>query len=800
MVQSGLALADVQVVHEADYDNDIFDYTRLCIDELFGPNVVVKMNDPAGGAPITLSTNLTNGSVVTLPSYLNCLDGTELRMYTDDNGTRVEVNDLRTYEAMSLGHFSKQGSCTEASWLDGRCNIYNFGQTFLKATSSAPVDMFLMCRKYNDSVSFTGDQDYEVSTSYGRSSPPPDGSVDSQPWLTKAQRHASFYNSKIKSNFNYLTQFDDVAMVWRNKATGKACFFQAALIYGQGIPLPYVKTVLMDETKLPPPLPSEVSGDNPVKPSVWQRDGSVWVKPTTMVQVAKCYACHGNDPFMHSPWIDQAPGLVPTIVGNQNKPIGYIGGPSVNNWVSQSAPESTHVSVKTDSVPKPEKISVPIPANPNLPAVQPNLRMDVILSPSLVTQVCTSCHRINANNAQWIDRATGIYDKSLAHTNWNFSFPQKYWMPPGGVMSQDDWDVNLEYSARATRYCVTNIKKNRTSAPLGCRYQDIGFRVGPNNTWYLNGSATGQTLPAGQSPALPSTIVATGGADVTMGLGPVDTCIPPRISSLAPAKFLNIGGGTLRINGKYFTNNLEVYIHRIDDPTLGGESARCTKMPPPGGTVTNPFKLNFGGTQFSCVVPPMAPGTYSVTVRANGLRARGSSGSSSSSPSIYNVDDALMPNSLTIEAPAISVTSISPNFGSFDKTTTVIIKGAGFVKATVQGLIQVPNVFLGTSYGSVNCTPVAVSNVIASLGTTLTCKVPPSTFGCAKADVRVTNPGMYGNTATLANGFEYRCPSSSSSFSSSSPAATSSSSSTSASSTSTSSSNLSSTQQSSTGF
>lgn len=173
------------------------------------------------------------------------------------------------------------------------------------------------------------------------------------------------------------TTFNDIAMIGHNPKTGKTCFFQNGL---------YGKT---DAARVA----------NPADP----RSGeTTW----SSFEVHTCNACHDNDAFAHSPWIDQAmyPDgryVVPRI---QSDPDFSSDGPY---WI---------LGMKGREMRK-----------------------------KLVSQeaaVCTSCHRLSDGNTlsgretgggSWVERSIGEDDAFNRHVTSavQSDFARARWMPPG---------------------------------------------------------------------------------------------------------------------------------------------------------------------------------------------------------------------------------------------------------------------------------------------------------------------------------------------------------------------------------
>jgi hypothetical protein len=179
--------------------------------------------------------------------------------------------------------------------------------------------------------------------------------------------------------------FGDIAMIGHRKSTGETCFFQAFPTE------PW--------TRAPAPLePPEATP--PGAPTA----EAFWLPPGSTAGIA-CHRCHDNDPWIHSPWIDQArhpldPSrtLVPPG-GGRDAPYVVVGR-AFRAW-------------------------------------EKDLRH---LNPA--GNGCVACHRIGTGGtcgafARYSTGDAGFYPVSDSAA----AFPASHWMPPGAAGTEAAWDA-----------------------------------------------------------------------------------------------------------------------------------------------------------------------------------------------------------------------------------------------------------------------------------------------------------------------------------------------------------------------
>lgn len=212
------------------------------------------------------------------------------------------------------------------------------------------------------------------------------------------------------------TKFNDMAIIGHNPKTGRSCFFQNSL---------YAKT---DAGHVPSPA-------DPLKSE------TVWAnfKPES------CHRCHDNEPFVHSPWVDQVkePGGGYTVPRIDNDPAYTRGG-----W----------------------KFSL-------LGMKSMNWQMHRVLT-SPEASACTQCHRFSDgttmvgegddNTSSWVARSVGLDTAFNANVTPAFlSFSNSHWMPPSlAGLDETTWDASdMGQAVRFIMDCSTSGQCQFTDMP-----------------------------------------------------------------------------------------------------------------------------------------------------------------------------------------------------------------------------------------------------------------------------------------------------------------------------------------------
>ncbi|MEM6990918.1 MAG: PPC domain-containing protein, partial [Myxococcota bacterium] len=191
-------------------------------------------------------------------------------------------------------------------------------------------------------------------------------------------------------------EYNDIAMLGHNPVTGKTCFFQNAL---------YSRT---DGTAIPHPGDRRDSETSPeTSPTLWSGIHG------GLGSGIECASCHDSDPFIHTPWIDQAKredGT--TVVPKMGEHEGFVLG-------SNDAPYAL-INQHGQNWTMPQQLV------------------------SEEAAACTNCHRIGDGRwtEDWIDRLDGTdEDWAAITTESHQNFEDVFWMPPelDGV-TEETWD------------------------------------------------------------------------------------------------------------------------------------------------------------------------------------------------------------------------------------------------------------------------------------------------------------------------------------------------------------------------
>ncbi len=200
------------------------------------------------------------------------------------------------------------------------------------------------------------------------------------------------------------SRFDDVAMIGHRESTGATCFFQA----------------YPDAAVARVPSPSEAEGGD-----------LAWVDPQT-VDAVECVRCHGADPWIHSPWVDQlrdpADPDQPYVPSGADRLRPYrVVGEALDRW------------------------------------------NDLLVHISPEGNACVSCHRIGLQESceRLVPYATGR-GGTLPLSATGSTFPQSHWMPPESLASVDDWSEAWDGAVQELVDCCRSPDQphcNRSSMP-----------------------------------------------------------------------------------------------------------------------------------------------------------------------------------------------------------------------------------------------------------------------------------------------------------------------------------------------
>lgn len=180
-------------------------------------------------------------------------------------------------------------------------------------------------------------------------------------------------------------QYNDIAMIGHNPNTGKTCYFQNAL---------YSRT---DGVNVPHPADREPSDASPqTSPSLWSGIHG------GLGSGIECAECHDADPFIHTPWIDQAKrDDGSAVVPKMGERDAYVMG-------ANDAPYSI-LNLEGQNWTMPEQLV------------------------SDEAAACTNCHRIGSGKwtQEWITRLDGTDQAWLEITTQSHrDFEDVFWMPP----------------------------------------------------------------------------------------------------------------------------------------------------------------------------------------------------------------------------------------------------------------------------------------------------------------------------------------------------------------------------------
>jgi hypothetical protein len=216
---------------------------------------------------------------------------------------------------------------------------------------------------------------------------------------------------RVRTDKNY-PNFEDVAIVGHNRATGATCFFQTLRYQGgqDGI----------DATRVPPP--AEAPADTPAGKI---KAADFWYTPQQTANIG-CYTCHDSDPFIHTPHVSQVkkngkevvpPGPDLAAVPPDKTRYKHVGQPFEQGW-------------------------------PTLKRIRP------------LGNGCTTCHNIGMHRTcdRFARIAAGIDSPSYI-TDFGKHFPRSHWMPPdveSSGMTLSTWKSVFEASVNKILSCCAS--------------------------------------------------------------------------------------------------------------------------------------------------------------------------------------------------------------------------------------------------------------------------------------------------------------------------------------------------------
>lgn len=300
---------------------------------------------------------------------MNCLEGTIIPISV--NG-RVLSPNLTSTQARSynFGYPPNQQSCDRPAFLElgaqGQCipyaRVMRVDSYRADGSKHPDVDSLLLCRRYTARL--------------GRHS-----------WRGQAYDGSEFPG------------FEDVAIIQHNRVTGETCWFQSLAPLGEA----------KDARRVPPPDEATLP---PGTPSYAERSESFWLSPTEAAR-RDCVKCHDSDPWVHTPYIDEA-----------RRPDGT---PVVYSGIKNETHRGLYSIVGSRHFPEwtmPRGINVaPVGAG---------------------GVSCTSCHALGNREtcARWIAHSIGrVYPPNLSSYGQG-NFVLSHWMPPpsGNLTNTTAWN------------------------------------------------------------------------------------------------------------------------------------------------------------------------------------------------------------------------------------------------------------------------------------------------------------------------------------------------------------------------
>jgi hypothetical protein len=217
-------------------------------------------------------------------------------------------------------------------------------------------------------------------------------------------------------------KFEDVALIGHNKATGATCFFQML----KHDPPEHG----LDATRVPPPSePVEATPPGAIKAK------DFWETPETTAAIG-CNSCHDNDPFIHTPYVDQ----VRRDLDGRSVPL-VPAGPNLK----ANPPEKSRYKF------------VGAPFQENFPASWRWLK-PTRLQP--LGNACTTCHNMGTNRScNFFARLAGGQDSPAGVSQYGSSWPHSHWMPPDieiSGMTEDDWKLDFAASLKQIVDCCND--------------------------------------------------------------------------------------------------------------------------------------------------------------------------------------------------------------------------------------------------------------------------------------------------------------------------------------------------------
>ncbi len=222
----------------------------------------------------------------------------------------------------------------------------------------------------------------------------------------KAGTEAILFCRRYQQRPDFDLKYEDIAIIVHNNTSGKTCYFQAPINYGG-----------TNGARVPSPM---ADPDKAEETATAERAVRYWMAPHELFSGVGCTACHDNDVWVHTPYIDQVQG-------------------------KNAVPNKRHDKWKGDSIDDPNRYSLVqqkyfLDRRGGWPAPTSVLTAKVRDDNGKVRpQVCIDCHRIADawTKDLWIKWATnnpaGIIDQR-EDLNWT----HYRWMPALPSDGKDD--------------------------------------------------------------------------------------------------------------------------------------------------------------------------------------------------------------------------------------------------------------------------------------------------------------------------------------------------------------------------
>jgi hypothetical protein len=219
--------------------------------------------------------------------------------------------------------------------------------------------------------------------------------------------------------------FDEIDVILHSVSNGSTCWFQAKAETGAGL----------DASRVPPPDEDRPRADGMLAAVEF------WRSPQEVAD-EKCGVCHDSDPFMYSPFVAPVWHKVPA------DPFGWytndIGDPAGAPFLAWPRPKALEIAGNT----------------------------------------CTTCHRVGSlfSCGEGTLQSVGRVDLPGADGAAR-SYPNSHWMPPGGALSYDAWEVIYTKAVDQLQACCPGeTASSASAAPEYCEYREIAGKPAKSPT------------------------------------------------------------------------------------------------------------------------------------------------------------------------------------------------------------------------------------------------------------------------------------------------------------------------------